>query len=530
MTEDFSKLGRKDREKLPLSDFAYPEKRLYPIMDASDVTAAAHLVGRSNTGNPETIKANIIKIAKRKGFADAIPKTWQDEKAKMAEYTLDQAAFTNDGEYVLRTGKIFEAGEYKDKRFDLSPEEMLVAVNDFKPVDIDIEHVSSVFDGKLGKLETVVIADNGYDLIGTARIPKWLDSVLGEGAKKVSATWDRASKTLTKLALVRNPRVADAALMAAFTANETAKNTEFEPLLKEILEQWFSKDENLSDFAHRTWEGKSTLQGIHDMAARAGAVCTDPADKAAEANQAKAPVTALYNESEFVSKGESKLIQQIHDASGRGGAKCSSSGMSMYNKETGKVMVTLKDIKEFFAGVSEDANLSELETAQKAKEAKEAEAVKLSTEKSDREKALEDEVARLKEAEACHAEKEAEYKEKEIVSDAEKFIDAEIKKGTAFPAERNGAVALYTQAAKDDSITQTKISFKQGDKEVEGSRVDAFKSLFSVRKPHGLTTEQLAADGVNVLEVVELSDSKKYKEEAEQQARDYAAKENKGKK
>jgi hypothetical protein len=73
-----------------------------------------------------------------------------------------------------------------------------------------------VLDGKLGQVVHVEASDDGEELHGIVAIPKWLDSVLDE--RKVSATWDRATKTLKGLALVRNPRVSDAALMAAFTA------------------------------------------------------------------------------------------------------------------------------------------------------------------------------------------------------------------------------------------------------------------------------------------------------------------------
>lgn len=425
------------------------------------------------------------------------------------DFILDQATFTDDGEYVLRTGKIFQAGSYPDKKFDLSSDEMKTAVSSFKPVEIDIEHAPSVFDGKLGKLEAVQISDNGQDLIGTARIPKWLDKVLGEGAKKVSATWDRATKTLNKLALVRNPRVADAALMAAFSASEVG--TEIEPIVFKALEAYFSDSKNLEEFAHSTWEGKSTLQSIHDTAARAGAICTE----------SKADMTA-----DFVSAGEAKSIQQVHDLAVKGGAKCSSSGMCGYSNDKETSTMNLKDIAAYFRGLKDEELEGGAEkVVEKPAEAKAVEAVKLSTEPTAREKELEEELTTLKAREATYKAAEAAYKAKEIVAEAEKFVDGEITKGTAFPAERSGAVALYAQAAKDDAATGTKVSFKKGDVEVEDTRVEAFKSLFSVRKPHGLTVEELTASGAGVLEA-EMSDKKDYVAEAAKQAKDYAAKVN----
>lgn len=69
----FSSLNRTEREKLPKSDFGDPERLLFPIMDQSDVKAAARLIGKAH--NPDAVKARIIAIAKRKGFD--LPKAWQ---------------------------------------------------------------------------------------------------------------------------------------------------------------------------------------------------------------------------------------------------------------------------------------------------------------------------------------------------------------------------------------------------------------------------------------------------------------------
>lgn len=71
-----SNLTQAQRDKLPLSAFGYPEKRLYPILDASDVRAAASLIGKAPADVRDRIKARVIAIAKRKGFP--IPKAWQD--------------------------------------------------------------------------------------------------------------------------------------------------------------------------------------------------------------------------------------------------------------------------------------------------------------------------------------------------------------------------------------------------------------------------------------------------------------------
>jgi len=139
--------------------------------------------------------------------------------------------------------KCFEAGDYPDKAFSLTPEEMRAAVANFRPVPLDSAHAPSVFDGKMGHLDQVTIEPDGITLTGVVRWAKWLDGVLADGERKVSASWDRATKQLTGLALVPVPRVTDAALMAAFAGSR----------------------HSASDAAD--------IQNVHDIAVRQGADC-----------------------------------------------------------------------------------------------------------------------------------------------------------------------------------------------------------------------------------------------------------------
>ena len=563
----FSVLSKADRKKLKKSDFGDPERLLYPIMDQSDVNAAARLIGKAH--DPAKVKKRIIAIAKRKGFK--IPNAWKEtaKMAEFAEFALDTNTVTktSDGEYVLRTGKIFEAGDYKDKNFQISPEELLEAIDDFRPVDLDLEHMPTILDGKLGKLEAVALGDNGWDLIGTVRLPKWLDSQLGDGERKVSATWDRETKKLTKLALVRNPRVADAALMAAFAANEIAGGTQIEELVKNVMTHWF--EENAAQFAKQTYDGMSVMQSIHDRAASAGAVCKEPekkTDKKSEYSMEEF-LTVLGqkleesdDDADFVSATEAKLIQQIHDTAMRGGAKCTWVGEGSYpayynktdsesdnnNKENEKM--SIKALKKFFMDLPDDFDPSQVKNAdteddagkEAPKEEPKAEpapapaapapaepapaapaasevensADKKSVEPSAREKELEAELAKLR--------------ANEIKRDAEAFADAEIKAERAFPAERETLVSLFSQAAKDDAASKVDVAFKNGEEDTTGSRVDALKALYAVRKPHNLTKEELVGMGAGVLNT-ETGDNTDYVAEAEKQAREYASRRNTGK-
>jgi hypothetical protein len=202
----------------------------------------------------------------------------------MSAFTLAPAA-VHQGDLVVRRGKVFEAGDYPDKSFSLTSEELRAAVAAFEPVPIDLEHMSTPLDGKLGTLTSVEMGDDGFSLFGTVALPAWLDALLEGTGRKVSATWDRTTKTLLGLALVNTPRITDAALMAAFAAA----------------------------VPHKTNEGVHVIQAVHDMTAKSGAVCTPSNPNGTQA----------YSTSYFHSAAEAKNIQALHDASTAAGAKCS---------------------------------------------------------------------------------------------------------------------------------------------------------------------------------------------------------------
>lgn len=72
-----STLTTAQRDALPLSDFASPNDRKFPILDQSDVAAAASLLGKAD--DPEAVKMRIIAIAKRKKLT--LPDAWQSKAA-----------------------------------------------------------------------------------------------------------------------------------------------------------------------------------------------------------------------------------------------------------------------------------------------------------------------------------------------------------------------------------------------------------------------------------------------------------------
>lgn len=473
-----SNLDTKQRKALPLSDFGDPDRRLFPIVDQDDVDSAAHLIGKAK--DPEAVKRRIIAIAKRKGLS--IPDAWQgDGKAKHSAFAADLARFGEAGGHVLRRGKIFEAGDYPDKRYAMTPEELWAAAEQFAPVPLDLEHTPTVLDGKLGELRAVELGDDGATLYGTVALPKWLDDQLG-GACKVSCTWDRDSKTLTRLALVQTPRVSDAAIMAAFARH-----------------------------SHHTPDGQFTLQMIHDQAARAGAVCDQPGDKqsgdvtegvvmnAKHENvalqavhdmttqhgaqcKATSPGKAAYysrlalaaaDEAGFASKrhsaADARDIQAIHDLSVQQGAACSDDNDGDGHGDGGADMTDkrgrLERFKAWLAGDGEAA--------------RELEAIFSDDERDERpdpeKQAL---MARI-----------AALEGERVKERAAAFADGAIRERRALPAERDMLIAQYTQAAKDDAALGGTVTFARDGQPAEGTRVESLAALVAARPRHILETD-----------------------------------------
>ena len=76
-------ISKGERDSADDSSFAGKNKS-FPILKASDVSAAVHAMGRAGSDNygPAQLKANIIRIAKAKGFASELPKAWQGADSK----------------------------------------------------------------------------------------------------------------------------------------------------------------------------------------------------------------------------------------------------------------------------------------------------------------------------------------------------------------------------------------------------------------------------------------------------------------
>src|SRR5438270_250211 len=218
-----SKLSKAQRDKLPESSFGDPARRLFPILEQDDVDSAAHLIGKAK--NPEAVKKRIIAIARRLKLS--IPDAWKESAdhsgrsgvEKTPTVTFDNTGRYIDGEWAIYPNALlFEAGDYDDKGFSLSPEEMMLACEQFTPVGGCIEH-SDFLRGRACEVTSIRLDDQDSSLLrGEVRVPTWLDEQLSSAERRLSCEWDRSSKMLSGVALTVSPRIPEAALMSAYAA------------------------------------------------------------------------------------------------------------------------------------------------------------------------------------------------------------------------------------------------------------------------------------------------------------------------
>lgn len=362
-------------------------------------------------------------------------------------------------EYVIRSGKIFAVGDYPDKDFSMTPEELAAAVAEFQPCDVDLEHTDTVLSGKLGRVQSVSLADDGQSLHGSVSLPKWLDDALGDTDRKVSATWDRATKTLQGLALVLSPRVPDAALMSAYAAFAAR---------------------------HDTPHGQMAMQELHDTSTRHGAVC------------AKGNV-------KMASSHESSAIQKIHDTAIEHGAACSSikpgasSFPSMYSAnpagtattspKEGHAMSWKDRLLAAINGIPEDEGDDSPPPAAVVV-ARPATAT-LSADPKDAE------LARMRqERDAAQAESNR-LRVESIRKDAANFADRILKEGRITPAMRAAVIAKFECDALDDASYGT-VTFGADGK--VSHRSTMLEEIFALAKPDQLSASDLAPALMSVLQ------------------------------
>lgn len=401
-------------------------------------------------------------------------------------------------EMVTRTGLIFTAGEYPDKGLTITEADLAAAVAAFtESVDAELEHITTAgtktfLDGKLGQL--VEVWADGPHLYGKMAVPSWLDPLWAEFGRKVSTVWSTATKTLTRIGLVLNPRVEDAAVMSAYAA--------------------FAK-------THDTPHGQRTIQGIHDMAAQAGAVCMPPPVAGFVSKHESSGLQAIHDMScehgadcpgsvmasqapaYFAGSRHSAAdlhdIQQIHELSTKQGAVCAPATMSSPPRRFGMQLDSIK----FWKGLGRRARDEARQEGIKSVPEEEVFTVLEDTERAEMERIRAEQETvfaaklaqaeqKLKDAETAHFAATA----MRLQGEAAAFADGLIVGNKLLPAEREGLIAALSTAGMDDAAHGV-VTFANG---ASGSRVEQLKAMYASRPAHGLTKEQL--DGRGNLTVV----------------------------
>lgn len=101
-------ISKAERDAADGSSFAGKGKS-YPILKPGDVSAAVHAMGRAGSDNvgTSTLKKNIIRIAKAKGWGKYLPKSWQGDDAPASEAAVIEIT----GEFVaLKEGAVGQDG------------------------------------------------------------------------------------------------------------------------------------------------------------------------------------------------------------------------------------------------------------------------------------------------------------------------------------------------------------------------------------------------------------------------------------
>lgn len=445
------------------------------------------------------------------------------------EFNLEDPQFTEDG-FVYRKGLIFRADKYSDKNFEMSPEELLAAANEFQPVPLDVEHMPSIFDSKLGSLLAIEPSEDGWELYGVAKIPKWLNDVHGDTPLKVSCTWDRATKKLSKLALVKNPRVGDAALMAAFTTNELETSSDDDKFKSTVLTylKWIIENNSGTAFGMdygRKSPGVYVLQSIHDSCASSGAICdpnnveTDDDDEEDDDKPRNGMLRGGYN---FVSKKESEIIQRIHDLTVKQGAKCYASYNS--NKKTREE--SKMSLKEIIAGLTNLSRQLPEETSELSAETATAAPSTVPVEQTEEFKSLQAKLDEVQNALATLSAEKAAIEDGKAQAEAEKaqaekaLLEAEANKFAEELVAGNKITPSSSEFAKKLFLVSKTSNVSFNDEE---SLFDIIKGLFDSLATHNFTDEVMEDVAVLGAKPVKLDEI----EEARKLAEEYAAKQNK---
>lgn len=346
--------------------------------------------------------------------------------------------------YIERDALLFEAGEYPDKGVNVTTADLLRIVENTTETcplifahdmeeRLDFGHATglSVKDGALyGKLH-----------IHQEAMP----FVERNGLKSLSVGLNTRDWKLGEVSYTRKPRVANAAMfsvdedgVALFSIGETT-------------------------FRHDTRTGQVAMQDMHDMAARAGAVCSK-------------------TNARMSSKHEMRAIQSIHDTAVKHGATCENmkEGAPLYGWSEEKPMPETLSLKDKFISLFKKAGVSETEAT---------EALADITFASDDKRPDPELLKKFNDLESKYSAELTTMRNKAIAADAHAWFSTALANKQVIPGEEAIMKAAYVQAAQDDAANPATVTFSIGAETKTSNRLDLIKSLVASRAPHTLFSE-----------------------------------------
>lgn len=115
---------------------------------------------------------------------------------------------------MTREAKLFEAGNYPDKKINITEEDLSLFEENFVPCPVKIEHTDTPFDGIIGTVSSLF--RKGKELFGRIDFSKeaW-DLIEKAGAKYLSVSINPEEKFISEVSIVQHPRVADARIFSS---------------------------------------------------------------------------------------------------------------------------------------------------------------------------------------------------------------------------------------------------------------------------------------------------------------------------
>jgi len=431
----------------------------------------------------------------------------------------------------VRPGIIFTPGDYSDKGIGIVTEADMdaIAAASNEAVLVKDNHNHGFFDGMLGRVFNFRVAPNskGIKVVwGDWEEPEPLAQFLGDTKRQISAGFaDWATRKISEISLTPWPRVADACffngLKVAFSdyqAGQPVKQYAFyaDPVdfnYRTAAERDAIPLEDLADPVNKLFPIRT--QDELDDAMRQIWHAADPTgvknNIIAIAARKKFTVNSYYPYSE---RGMSKAIPEPaatstgyeyddedyrFSASGAGSLdKPGSSAYNNNNPEENSLMSTPA------GGTAAEAKPEEITPTMwerfKARmgwsdEQLATAKADFSANKSPREIALEQEIARRDQAEADRKAEEFSSRAGQRAATAKSMVEALIKDLRILPADAEAVTAEFTRALDDDAQTPRTVTFSvetengQGATNVAMSRAQSLEAHYRLRPKHNLTDE-----------------------------------------